>query len=72
MSEKEKVTVHVNVKMTSEALQSIVNNAKKIIGPSERGYYKIDTADKVGEMISRFLEAYDFEGYVKNIENYPR
>ncbi len=71
MSEpKEMITVRANIEMSAEALQSIVAMAKELAGRDERGVYRVDTADKVGEMISRFLMEGDFESYVKQIENY--
>ncbi|OEU62451.1 MAG: hypothetical protein BA867_05200 [Desulfobacterales bacterium S5133MH16] len=73
MSEsKETITVNVNVEMTTASLQAIVENAKKVEGRDEKGVYRIDTADKVSEMISNFILENDFESYAKNIENYPR
>ena len=73
MSEsKETLTVNVNVEITAVSLQAIVQNAKKVEGRNEKGVYRIDTADKVSEMISNFILENDFESYVKNIENYPR
>jgi len=67
---KNSITVHVNVDLTPASLEAIVGNVKKIVGRNEKGGYRVDTADKVGEMISRFLMEYDFEKYVNNIENY--
>jgi hypothetical protein len=64
------ITVHVNVEITAASLQTIVDNVKHIAGRDEKGLYRVDTADKVSEMISRFLQENDFEGYVKHIENY--
>ena len=73
MSElKETITVNVNVEMTAASLQAIVQNAKKVEGRDEKGVYRIDTADKVSEMISNFILENDFESYAKNIDNYPR
>jgi len=73
MSEsKETITVNVNVEMTADSLQAIVENAKKVEGRDEKGVYRIDTADKVSAMISNFMLENDFETYAKNIENYPR
>ncbi len=69
---KDTIIVHANVEISTEALQAIVENAKKITGRDEKGRYRVDTADKVSEMISRFLLENDFETYVKNIENYTR
>jgi hypothetical protein len=72
MSESiETITVNVNIEMTPASLKAIVENAKKIEGRDEKGVYRIDTADKVSEMISQFILENDFERYAKNIENYP-
>ncbi len=63
------ITVNVNVDITTETLKAIVENAKKIAGRNEKGVYKVDTADKVSEMISKFLMENDFETYAKEIGN---
>ncbi len=68
--EKDLIEVHVNVKITTASLQTIVENAKKIAGRNEKGHYRVDTAGKVSRMISRFLLKNDFEGYVSDIKNY--
>ena len=68
--EKDLIEIHVNVKITTVSLQTIVGNAKKVAGRNEKGYYQVDTADKVSEMISSFLLENDFEGYVEDINNY--
>jgi len=71
MSKKSKtLPVHVVVDIRPSALEAIVENIKKIVGPDRKGIYRVDTADKVGEIISRFLLEKDFEGYVKDIRNY--
>jgi hypothetical protein len=71
MSEKsDTLVVRANIEITAAALQAIVENVKKVSTPDERGVYRVDTADKVGEMISRFLLQQDFESFVKNIENF--
>lgn len=67
---KELVTVRVNIDLTAAALQAIVENAKKIAGHDESGIYRVDTAERVNKMVSRFLLENDFEGYAKNIDNY--
>ena len=66
----ETITVNVHVDVTPASLQSLVENAKKITGPDAKGHYKVDTADMLSAMITRFLLEKDFESYVKNIENY--
>ncbi|MBW1677205.1 MAG: hypothetical protein JRF30_08420 [Deltaproteobacteria bacterium] len=69
---KDTLMVRANVEMTASSLQAIVENAKKVSGADEKGVYRVDTADKVSEMISRFLLENDFESFVKNIDNYRR
>lgn len=64
--------VRVNVELTPETLQTIVQNAKEMAGSDEKGVYHVDTADSVSEMITRFLQERDFEAYVKDISNYSR
>lgn len=71
MAEKEDtLIVQAKVEMTAASLQAIVGNAKRVSGPDEKGIFRIDTADKVGEMISRFLLENDFESFVKDRKNY--
>lgn len=64
---KETIVVRVNVELTAAALQAIVANAKAAAGTDKNGMYRIDTADKVGQEISRFLMEKDFETYVKGL-----
>ncbi len=64
------ITVCVNVEIKPEALQDIVANAKKIAGPDAKGVYRVDTADKVAEMISKFLREKNFEAFVKDLNHY--
>ena len=66
----DKLSVHVNVQITAAALQSIVTNAKQVATQDTNGSYRIDTADQVSAMITRFLDEKDFEAYVKDIDNY--
>jgi hypothetical protein len=66
------IVVRANVEMTAASLEAIVANAKQVLGPDEKGVYRIDTADQVSAMISRFLLENDFEGFVKDITNYRR
>lgn len=66
------IVVRANVEMTTASLQAIVANAKKVWGPDEKGVYRVDTADQVSVMISRFLLENDFESFVNDIDNYRR
>jgi len=62
---KDTITVHLNVEMTTRSLETIVENAKKKVGRDEKGVYRVDTADSVSKMVSRFLLEKDFESYVE-------
>ena len=64
------IIVRANVEMTTASLQAIVANAKQVSGPDEKGVYRVDTAEWVNNMVSRFLMENDFESYAKNFENY--
>ena len=64
------VTVRVNVDIPVQALKTIVQTVKTLVGPDEKGHYRVDTADKTGEMISRFLLENNFEQFVNNPDNY--
>ena len=70
MTTNDTVVVNANVMITAAALQAIVANAKKNAPRNEKGYYQVDTADKVSEMISRFLMENDFEGFAGDPRNY--
>ena len=66
------IEVHANIVMTTESLKTIVKNTKRLIGKNDKGYYKVDTADAVSGMVSRFLLEMDFESFVKDENNYAR
>ena len=64
------VTIQVNIEIATVSLEAIVENAKKKVGRNEKGVYRVDTADKVSEIISRFLLENNFESYAKDTNNY--
>ena len=67
---QDKLTVHVNVEISAAALQTIVANAKKKAPKDANGTYRVDTADQVSAMISRFLEDKNFDAYVLDSDNF--
>ena len=69
---KEMITINARIDIAAYSLQTIVANAKKISGSDQKGIYRIDTAEKVNEMVSSFLKKYHFEEYVNDIDNYNR
>jgi len=64
------IAVNVVVEMTPAALEAIVENAKRLSSRNEKGHFKIDTADRVGQTITRFLLEHDFETYTRDINNF--
>ena len=64
------IAVNIVVEMTTNSLKAIVENAKRLSGKNDKGHYTVDTADKVSEMVSRFLFEKDFERFVKTPDNY--
>ena len=64
------IEVHANIVMTTDSLKAIVDFTKKMAGMNENGHYRVDTADAVSGMVSRFLLEMDFESFVKNEKNY--
>lgn len=67
----DKLSVHVNVEISAVALQAIVANAKLTAPKDANGNYRVDTADYVSAMISRFLADRDFDSFVMDVDNYP-
>ena len=65
-----KLVVHVNVQVSADALQAIVANAKLLAAKNANGVYRVDTADQLGIMISRFLDEKNFDSYVLDLDNY--
>lgn len=66
------ISINVTIDIAASTLQMIVENVKKISGADEKGIYRVDTAEKVNEMVSSFLKKYAFNEYVNNIDNYKR
>ncbi len=66
----ETIAINVTLDISVETLKTIVENAKKIAGTDAKGIYRVDTAEKVNEMVSGFLKTRGFDAYVKDIHNY--
>ncbi len=69
-TQNDMLSVHVNIRISANAIQAIVANAKRTAPKNPDGTYRVDTADYVGAMVSRFLEEKDFDGFVMDIDNY--
>jgi len=66
----EMITINARIEIAADSLKTIVETAKKISGADEKGIYRIDTAEKVNELISAFLENNGFDEYVRDLDNY--
>jgi hypothetical protein len=66
----DRLIVHVNVEISAAALQAIVANAKRMAAKDADGICRVDTADQLSIMISRFLNEKDFDNYVLDFDNY--
>jgi ribosome maturation factor RimP len=69
-STNDKLTIHVNIEISSAALQAIVANAKRMAAKDADGICRVDTADQVSFMVSRFLDERDFDNYVLDLSKY--
>jgi len=69
-SSDDMITINATVDIPAAALQAVVDNAKKAAGKDEKGAYRVDTHEKLCEMISAFLTENDFLAYVQNPNNY--
>ena len=70
MPQDGKVVINVNVDISGRTLETIVQTAKALSGPDSRAHFRIDTADLVSHLISRFLVDGGFGDYVSEIRNY--
>ncbi len=58
------------IDIRTDSLESIVKNEKEAAGFGRAGIGPVDTAGKVGELISRFLIENDFDSFAKDPGNY--
>jgi len=71
MSEfQDTITIHATLEIGVDTLQTIVQNAKKLAGPDEKGHYRVDTAEIVNQLVSAFINTPAFDEYVNNLDNY--
>lgn len=64
------VRVHVNIELAATSLQTVVSNSKKNAGKDEQGRYRVDTADILSDLITKFLHEKNFDAFVQNENNY--
>ena len=64
------VKVHVNIELSAASLQAVVAHSKKKAGKDENGRYRVDTADALSDLISKFLRDKGFDEFARDMENY--
>jgi hypothetical protein len=64
------VKVHVNIDISAASLKAVVANVKHLAGADEGERKRMDSADWLAALISRFLEEKDFLAYARNMDNY--
>jgi hypothetical protein len=64
------VKVHVNIDITAASLQAVVANTKRMATTDEHGRHRMDTADTLAALISRFLDEKDFLAFARDLDNY--
>lgn len=64
------VKVHVNIELSAASLQAVVAHSKKKAGKDENGRYRVDTADALADLISKFLRDKGFDEFARDMENY--
>lgn len=69
-NQEDAIRVNVNIEISGDTLQKIVQTAKDIVGRNEKGYYRIDTADLLEDLLSTFIEKYGFAAYAADRNNY--
>lgn len=67
---KETLTINVNVELPPEAVSTVVQTAKKIVGTNAKGHYNVDTHEVLSSLISRFLMEKDFGAFARDVANY--
>jgi hypothetical protein len=70
MGSSDRVTINARIRIPAVITETVVKNAKQVAGADEKGVYRVDTAEKLNELIGHFLETGDFAGYVSDIRNY--
>lgn len=70
MSQEKTLSINVLIDIDPDTLEVIVENEKEAAGLGKKGVRTVDTAGKVGELISRFLAEQDFDRFARDSCNY--
>lgn len=70
MTSQSTLRVHLNIEIPEAALQTIVSRCKAHTARDEKGHYRVDTADKVSELVSKYLQRDEFITFVDDPRHY--
>lgn len=70
MGSSDMITINARIQISAFIIETVVKNVKQLAGADEKGIFRVDTAEKLNELISGFLEAKNFADYVNDIGNY--
>ena len=70
MTDQSTLRVNVNIELPEKALQIIVQQCKAHTGRNAKGHYRVDTADKVSELVSKYVQSEDFLKFINNPVHY--
>jgi hypothetical protein len=65
-----KVTVALQIEISAAAIEAVAQYARARRFDGAAGAVRLDAADMLGLMVSRFLALHDFEGYTRDAANY--
>ncbi|MGD9332995.1 MAG: hypothetical protein PVJ53_16905, partial [Desulfobacterales bacterium] len=58
------------IDIAGETLQTMVQTAQEIVGRNAQGHYRIDTADLLEDLLTKFIEEKGLRAYVADRDNY--
>lgn len=64
------VRVHVNIELSAASVRAVVANSKKKAGADPKSGHRMDTADALAALISKFLVEKDFDAFVRDMDHY--
>ena len=64
------VRVHVNIELSAASIQAVVANSKKKAGANQNGRHRMDTADALAALISKFLLEKYVDALVRDVDHY--
>ncbi len=68
--QENRVLINATIEVPSVALQIVVETARQMTGRDEKGLYRVNTADMVNRLLTRFVMEKDFVAFVSDPENY--